>query len=193
LAKTEIETLPECQQKCCLKENIDAIADQIDYMDKIVSDLQTFVKPVEIHKKHINLNQFIEALFAQVNIPQNVNVIIDLGRETLTLETDPQLLKRVLINLVTNAFQAMPEGGELTLKAHKTSKNQIEIIVQDSGVGVPDEIKPKLFTPLFTTKSKGQGFGLAVCKRVIEAQGGVITFESQFGKGTKFTINYPLV
>ncbi|MCW4025017.1 MAG: PAS domain S-box protein [Candidatus Bathyarchaeota archaeon] len=192
LAKTEIETLPECQQKLCLKENLDAIADQIDYMDKIVSDLQTFVKPVELHKKLINLNQFVEAVFAQVSIPRNVNVNIDLGSETLTLETDPQLLKRVLINLVTNAFQAMPEGGELTLKAHKTNEKQIKIIVQDSGIGVPDDIKPKLFTPLFTTKSKGQGFGLAVCKRVIEAQGGAITFESQFGKGTKFTINYPI-
>lgn len=68
---------------------------------------------------------------------------------------------------------------------------QLQIIVEDTGVGIPEEIKPKLFTPLFTTKSKGQGFGLAVCKRVIEAQGGTISFESQVGQGTKFIIHLP--
>jgi signal transduction histidine kinase len=86
---------------------------------------------------------------------------------------------------VTNAVQAMPEGGELTIKAQTNDKKQIQITVEDTGTGIPEEIKPKIFTPLFTTKSKGQGFGLAVCKRVIEAQNGTITFESQVGKGTK--------
>ena len=68
----------------------------------------------------------------------------------------------------------------------------VQITVKDTGMDIPEEIKPKIFTPLFTTKSKGQGFGLAVCKRVIEAQGGTITFESEVGKGTKFTIELPI-
>ena len=85
----------------------------------------------------------------------------------------------------------MPDGGELTLKAQASNQGKVQIIVEDTGTGIPEEIKSKIFTPLFTTKSKGQGFGLAVCKRVIEAQGGTIGFESQVGKGTKFIIELP--
>ena len=64
-------------------------------------------------------------------------------------------------------------------------------VIEDTGTGIPDEVKPKIFTPLFTTKAKGQGFGLAVCKRVIEAQGGTISFESEAGKGAKFILSLP--
>ena len=64
-------------------------------------------------------------------------------------------------------------------------------MLKDTGVGIPEKIKPQIFTPLFTTKPRGQGFGLAVCKRVIEAHGGTINFESQEGKGAKFTIQFP--
>ncbi len=107
------------------------------------------------------------------------------------MKADPQLLKRVLINLVTNAVQAMPDGGKLTLSAQVDSQGQVVITVVDTGVGIPEKIKPQIFTPLFTTKPRGQGFGLAVCKRVIEAHGGTISFESQRGKGAKFTIQFP--
>jgi signal transduction histidine kinase len=85
----------------------------------------------------------------------------------------------------------MPEGGELTIKVQAKDKEHVQIMVEDTGTGIPEEIKPKIFTPLFTTKSKGQGFGLAVCKRVIEAEHGTVTFESQVGKGTKFIIELP--
>jgi two-component system NtrC family sensor kinase len=86
----------------------------------------------------------------------------------------------------------MPKGGKLTIKAQTSNAEQVQIIVEDTGVGIPEENKPKLFTPLFTTKPKGQGFGLAVCKRFIEAQGGTISFESQVGQGTKFIIHLPV-
>jgi signal transduction histidine kinase len=107
------------------------------------------------------------------------------------IKADLQLLKRVLINLVTNAMQAMPQGGKLTLKSQVNREGQVSVTVEDTGVGIPEEIKSKIFAPLFTTKPRGQGFGLAVCKRVIEAHGGTISFESQVGKGAKFTIQFP--
>ncbi len=190
LAKNELGAMPDSEQKGCLQESVNAIAEQVSYMDKIVSDLQTFVKPVEVHKQSVNLKRLIVALLAQISIPKNVQTSMQV-ETSLNADTDPQLLKRVLINLVTNAVQAMPEGGELTLKAKTAKAGQVEIVVEDTGMGIPDEIMPKIFTPLFTTKSKGQGFGLAVCKRVIEAQGGSINFESKVGKGTKFTITLP--
>ena len=103
---------------------------------------------------------------------------------------DSDILKRILGNLVTNAVQAMPEGGKLSIQAYKEANDSI-ITVADTGVGIPEEAQEKLFTPLFTTKSKGQGFGLAVVKRMTESLGGTVTFESQEGKGTKFMIRLP--
>ena len=103
---------------------------------------------------------------------------------------EPTLLNRILGNLMINAVQAMPNGGELSIKANREA-NDVVITVEDTGVGISDEIKPKLFTPLFTTKSKGQGFGLAVVKRMTEALNGTVTCESEKGKGTKFILRFP--
>jgi PAS domain S-box-containing protein len=190
LAKSELDSLPDGENKRCLQESVQAIEEQISYMDKIVSDLQTFVKPVEAQLETINLKPLITSVLAQVDIPKNIQAMTQIQEKVIT-KADPQLIKRVLINLITNAVQAMPNGGELTLRAETSNQGKVQITVKDTGTGIPDEIKDKIFTPLFTTKSKGQGFGLAVCKRVIEAQNGTITFESQVGKGTKFIIELP--
>jgi signal transduction histidine kinase len=85
----------------------------------------------------------------------------------------------------------MPDGGTLTLIGHVSSQGQVSFTVKDTGVGISRAIKKQIFTPLFTTKPRGQGFGLAVCKRVIEAHGGTISFESTLGKGAEFTIQFP--
>jgi signal transduction histidine kinase len=103
---------------------------------------------------------------------------------------DPDLLKRVINNLVLNAIQAMPQGGKLSIHVYRKEDNII-IEVQDTGTGIPQEIKSKLFTPMFTTKSKGQGFGLSVVKRVTESMNGTVAFESEPGKGTKFIVCLP--
>ena len=84
----------------------------------------------------------------------------------------------------------MPNGGKLTLYAYQEANDTV-ITVEDTGLGIPEEVKPKLFTPLFTTKSKGQGFGLAVVKRMTEALEGTVTFESESGKGTVFMVRLP--
>ncbi len=189
LAESELKSFPDNDQKESLKESIKAIGEQISYMDKIVSDLQTFVKPVEVHKENVNLHQLVIAVLEQTKTP---NILVKMSVEDGTIiKADPQLLKRVLINLFTNSIQAMPNGGTLTLKSQAIGRKSLQIIIEDTGIGIPDSIKPKIFAPLFTTKAKGQGFGLAVCKRVIEAQGGNIFFESQEGKGTKFTVELP--
>jgi two-component system, chemotaxis family, CheB/CheR fusion protein len=190
LAKGEVKSLPEGEQKKNLQESIGVIEEQIGYMDKIVSDLQMYVKRVEVDKQEIKVKPLIMGIMDKTKIPKNIQTSVQL-EESLTVEADPLLLKRVLVNLVTNAVQAMPKGGHLIINARVNDNNQMQIDVGDTGVGIPEEVKPKLFVPLFTTKSRGQGFGLAVCKRVIEAHGGTIDFTSQEGKGTTFTIKLP--
>jgi len=85
----------------------------------------------------------------------------------------------------------MPNGGQLTVELSRTDE-AVSISVHDTGVGIPEENLNKLFQPLFTTKSKGTGLGLAVCKRIAEAHGGTITIKSQVGKGSTFTVRIPL-
>lgn len=96
----------------------------------------------------------------------------------LQFNSDRSLIRRILTNLFINAIQAMPTGGKLKLSSSKNDNN-VQVIIEDTGVGIPEEIKDKLFSPMVTTKAKGQGLGLAVVKRLVEALNGTISFESQ--------------
>ena len=124
------------------------------------------------------------------NKPENIKTSCNVDKTAKTIVIDCNILKRILGNLVSNAVQAMPNGGELTLRAYQESGGTI-ITIKDTGIGISDKVKPKLFTPFFTTKSKGQGLGLAVVKRMTEALGGTVTFESQEGNGTTFIVRLP--
>ena len=191
LAKGDVESLAEGDAKSNLQESIHVIEEQAAYMDKIVSDLQAFVQPIRIDKKPINLKELAANVLASVATPNSITVQNLIQEDFPQIKADLQLLKRVLINLVTNSVQAMPDGGKLTLTGQVNPDGQVLISVQDTGVGIPDAIKNQIFTPLFTTKPRGQGFGLAVCKRLMEAQNSTITFTSKEGNGTIFTITLP--
>ena len=95
------------------------------------------------------------------------------------------------MNLVSNGIQAMPNGGRVTIVATH-DRDYVTISVEDSGVGIPEENLGKLFNPFFTTKTRGQGLGLAVCKRLVEAQKGTITVKSELGRGSTFMIKIPI-
>ena len=189
LAKTELASTPESDEKKNALESLQEIEKNVDYINKIVSDLQDYTKTLKPVARETDLQKLIDELLAKNGIPENIKVQVKVQKEAGTIMADPDILKRIFGNLVTNAVQAMPKGGKLTIHAYKEAKDSI-ITVEDTGVGIPEEAKDKLFTPLFTTKSKGQGFGLAVVKRMTEALGGTVTFESQQGKGTKFIISF---
>jgi signal transduction histidine kinase len=137
----------------------------------------------------VELCSAIPQLVSTVNVPDNIEAVARCEGDLPRIKLDLTFLKRILVNLANNAIQAMPNGGKLTIKASQEAET-VSITVSDTGVGIPDEIKPKIFQPLMTTKSKGQGFGIAVVKRLVEAQGGSITFESKVGEGTKFKLTF---
>jgi signal transduction histidine kinase len=125
-------------------------------------------------------------------LPENVKISVLVETDVRKVIADATFINRIMYNLVNNAVQAMPNGGQLTIQAYRDKKkHDIVITVEDTGDGIPEGVKNKLFTPMFTTKAKGQGFGLVVIKRMTEALGGAVTFESQQGKGTKFIIRLP--
>ena len=166
------------------------IEKNVDYINKIVADLQDYARNLKPVVKEVNVQNLLSELLAKNGVPKNVKVQVKLQKDADTVMADSDILKRILGNLVINAVQAMPNGGKLSIQTHKEANCSV-ITVADTGVGIPDEAKEKLFTPLFTTKSKGQGFGLAVVKRMTESLGGTVTFESEQGKGTKFILNFP--
>jgi signal transduction histidine kinase len=190
LAKTELATVPESSEKNNILEDLQEIEKNIDYINKIVADLQDFARPLKPHLEEADLKQIITELLAKNGVPTDVKVTVEVEDSALKVQADSSYLNRILYNLVTNAVQAMPKGGKLSIHAYREADDAV-ITVKDTGVGIPDQVKDKLFTPMFTTKSKGQGFGLAVIKRMTEALGGEVSFKSQEGKGTKFTVRFP--
>ena len=167
------------------------IEEQTSYINKIVSDLQDYSKRLSPLIEEIDLKQLLENLLISTETDENVTMTSEIKDDVKKVKVDPDYLKRILTNLITNAEQAMPNGGKITITATK-EKDTCIITVEDSGEGIPEDIKSKIFTPLFTTKSKGQGFGLAVSKRLAKAMGGDINFESEKGNGSKFKVILPL-
>jgi signal transduction histidine kinase len=164
------------------------ISDQIFYMDKIVGDLQDYARPIVPEREEIVVEKLIEDVVQ--SLPHTDGVRIATEVPDLQLMADPHLMHRVLANLILNAVQAMPDGGTVTVSA-STDDGSVAISVHDTGIGIPNDAKDKLFKPLFTGKAKGTGLGLAVVKRIVEAHAGRITVESEVGKGSTFTVNFP--
>jgi PAS domain S-box-containing protein len=189
LLKEYLETMPEMKTKWDVTESLNSIDQNVGYINKIVADLQDYARPLNPEYSEVDLAQLIGSIFTVIPIPENVKLSIDV-KEFPKLLTDPMFIRRALTNLVNNALQAMPDGGELRLEGTERD-NLVTITVSDTGVGISEGVKSKLFTPMMTTKAKGQGLGLAVVKRLIEALGGSVTFESEEGKGTTFIIILP--
>ncbi len=189
MARQAIEEIPEDGVKKGALESLNAIQEQVDYINKIVSDLQDYAKPLTPEYENKNLEDLIVSVFDTIAIPSSITLKIHVTGE-IVFKTDSTFVKRSLTNLVNNAIQAMPDGGELEVTAQR-KEDSVIIVVSDTGKGIPEEIKANVFKPLMTTKSKGQGLGLAVVKRMVEGLNGKVRFESREGKGTQFTIELP--
>ena len=114
--------------------------------------------------------------------------------EGIRILADREQMRRVLINLLKNAEQSIPEGRQGVIRITVRKKEgKVEIRIRDNGQGIPENLREKIFQPNFTTKSSGMGLGLAICKRIIESMGGEIGFVSEVGVGTEFFIILDIV
>ncbi|MGB9728169.1 MAG: ATP-binding protein [Nitrososphaeria archaeon] len=170
-----------------LAKYLQATERDVNYMDKIVKDLQYLGKQ-EAKLEPVNIKTLVEEALKQVQIPENIKTIVD--ADDVQAQLDKNLITRTLYNLILNSIQAMPGGGTLTIQA-KQKENTIEFHVIDTGVGMTEETKSKIFQPFYTTKSKGMGLGLAIVKHAVTLHRGTIEVESQPNKGTKITIKIP--
>jgi signal transduction histidine kinase len=174
-----------------IEENLNGIDSQIQYMDKIVLDLHFYGTALTSKVVETSIVHLINNIIMTMNVPENIKISVEKEEDFPNLMLDPTLIRQIFANLITNALQAMPKGGILTIRLFKAEDNAY-IKVQDTGVGIPEQYLDKIFEPLFTTKSKGQGLGLKVCKKLIESQNGTISVESQENKGTTFTVKLPI-
>ena len=187
------------------KENlVHHIRAGVQNMDRIISTLLLFAKSAQPSRQQCDINLLLTECLEGINsviVPENINVIRKSGPGTLLANGDRELLRQVFPNLINNAIQAMPDGGELNLITKKSSvhnsengstdRQYISVIITDNGIGMSTDNLAKVFNPFFTTKDKGTGLGLAISHNIIKAHQGTIDAASEEGKGTSFTVKIP--
>ena len=172
------------------KEMLKIIEKDIEYSNKIISDLLDYSRELRLEFSRATMDSIVKEAIAQVKIPKNVK-ISNLTQDAPEINVDKEKMKRVFVNIIKNAIDAMPRGGTLKITS-KALDSTMKIVFKDTGEGIKKDVLEKLWSPFFTTKAKGMGLGLPICKRIIEAHGGKISVESQLGKGTTFTVTFPI-
>ncbi|MCW4028645.1 MAG: PAS domain S-box protein [Candidatus Bathyarchaeota archaeon] len=172
------------------REMLETIDKCVDYSNKIVSDLLDYSREIRLNLQDYSPKKLLDESLSILGKPANVKIENNLPYE-FTVKLDADKIKRVFVNLLKNAIDAMPNGGKVTVSS-KTVPGALAILVTDTGVGISEDVLSNLFVPLFTTKAQGMGFGLAICKRMVEAHGGTITCTTVKGRGTTFTLTLPI-
>jgi signal transduction histidine kinase len=161
----------------------------VEQANNIVDDLLDYSREIHLDLEEYSPKSLIDYVLLSVTVPPKVK-IIDHTQNSPMIRVDASKMERVFINLIKNAIEAIPDGGTLEI-ASAENMGDLQITFADTGIGMSEDVLAKLFTPLFTTKSRGIGLGLPICKRIVEAHRGKISVQSLPNKGTTFTIRMP--
>jgi two-component system NtrC family sensor kinase len=190
LLKTEIP--PESKRRRILELSLS----EIQRLSEMLRNMLSFSKPEEETRKRLSLNELLEGILLMMERQMresNIRVVLDLDHQIPEVMASTNQMRQVMLNMFKNAKEAMPHGGTLTVRTAKEDQ-KVSVHIQDTGVGIPEEIRNKIFEAFFTTKQKvkGVGLGLSVCYGIIKDHGGEIRVESEEGKGTTFIISFPV-
>ncbi len=167
---------------------LDTIDQAVEHADDIINDLLDYSRELHMQIEQYSSKVLVDYTLLSLQIPQDIKIKEKV--QDYPVNVDVTKVQRVFINLIKNAIEAMPNGGEIEISSKKTG-DFVEFLFQDTGSGMSEEVLSKIFTPLFTTKAQGMGLGLAICKRLVEANKGQITVQSTENKGTTFTVALP--
>ena len=183
---------PNAKEK--IQRIVNSLVEQIDALSKIANEFSNFAKMPKANEERLNLVPMLNNI-VDLYSSKDVHIALVLNdNEELNVFADKDLILRVFNNLIKNAIQAGIENDETHITISVTQEDQNYIIaVKDNGTGISDEIKEKMFSPNFTTKTTGSGLGLAMVKQIITNHNGQIWFESEEGEGTVFYILIPKV
>ena len=181
--------MPDAEET--IKEYLETISEEVNRSTKIISDLLDFSRIKSVDREETAVSDLVAQVLEKQPTPENIKLATTIPSDFPPVFVDNRQISQVLVNLVTNACQAMPEGGKLSISA-QAEKDKVQVSFTDTGSGISKENMKNLFEPLFTTKARGIGLGLAVSKNLVEANGGSIEVESEEGKGSIFTVILPI-
>lgn len=179
----------DAEYKSLLKECREIINEEIESLRHLVNEFSAFGRLPEMVKEPVDVNALLTEICGMYS---HLELEKEFTDDLPEIELDSDRIRRVVINLIENAAQAMPNGGTIFLKT-TLIKHNIQIEVRDTGEGIPSEVVSDIFTPYFSTKSNGMGLGLAITRKIIEEHSGSISVNSVMGEGTVFTILLPVV
>ncbi len=174
-----------------IEKHLGILESEVNAADKIIGNILNFARPKEPIFVETDINEVMKISIRKADIAQGVEVTTRFEDETIKIPADGNQLCQVFFNLISNAVQAMPGGGRLTIETGRV-EGFAEVHIIDTGVGIPKENLKKIFDPLFSTKPKGTGLGMSVCQGIVEKHRGALLVESEVGKGTKFTVRLPV-
>ncbi|HMH54690.1 MAG TPA: ATP-binding protein [Gemmatimonadales bacterium] len=170
------------------REHLDAIIEEVDRLDRRISHLLSFSRPAPFHPLQENVSRLVEGLlpaFSQLLRERGIELQLDLPGTLPEVRVDPMQLEQALVEIVSNALDAMPSGGRLriaaSVDAHEAGAGYVTVEVTDTGPGIPDHVLPSVCEPFFTTRQEGTGLGLAIAKRYVEQNGGRLEITSRPG------------
>ncbi len=182
---------------------------ELERVQAVIEDMMELARPAAIHREPVNLNELVAQvleLYENQASTQGIKVGREYEQDLPFCMADRKRLHRCFSNVVSNAIQAMPNGGDLTLRTHHVAtmlfpnsglpdprpEPAIQVTVSDTGQGIPADRLSRIFDPFFTTKEKGMGLGMAITHRIIEDHKGTIDVQSEVGVGSTFTVHLPL-
>ena len=180
-----------------LNDSVKEISLQVDRCKEIVNKLLSFARDMKPVIQRVELNALIDNIAELVKkeaAAKQIRIYTKFQSGLPTVYSDPPLLRQIILNLLVNATQAIDTSGEITISTSTGNNGTVEIAVEDTGCGIPEENLVKIFTPFFSTKmsKQGSGLGLAFCRGIIEKLGGSISVVSEIGKWTIFTVRIPI-
>jgi PAS domain S-box-containing protein len=171
-------------------EMLELIEKDIEHSNNIITDLLDYSRDIHLEMVKTDVESIMKDALSLVTFPKNIQVS-DFSSLDSKIVVDVEKMKRVFVNIIKNAVDAMPKGGTITITS-QVSDGWLNIAFTDTGTGISKDVMQKLFAPLFTTKARGMGLGLPICKRIVEAHMGKISVESTPCKGTTFTVAIPI-
>ncbi len=189
-----VQILKEMEQDGFKKESLQTIYFHINRIADILKQLSGFSKIPPVELKAWNVNNLIDSSISLIQYDKrakDISIVKELSPDIPEITTDGNQLSQVIVNIILNAVDAMPEGGKLTIRS-RAEDNRIHIDFEDTGIGIPKENISRIFDPFFTTKEKGTGLGLAVSYSIIKKLNGSLIAESEANKGSRFMITLPI-
>ena len=181
--------LPEDEK---VRKHLGILDREVANSNRIVTELLDFARVKTPIREAAGLGAIVQAALERLPLPESVTVRVELDESSSLALVDPQQVGQIVLNLLLNAVQAMPEGGRMTVSTGE-DRESVFAAVEDTGVGIAAENVARIFQPLFTTKAKGIGLGLALVRDLAEANDGRITIESTVGRGSRFAVHFPKV